>query len=218
MPLPSQILGARLATRRGGGSEIIYWQRLIAAFLFGSAVVAGTATAQTLRIGLAEDPDILDPTQGRTFVGRRRGGQGPAPLGHVERRHGECGRCLAPPCGVRSLRATAFRRRRILPGPGRRVGLVCALVGRHGDFLRYPLAPRARTGRGVAAGMAEGASDDPGGGRQGLGCQPSYVAILRGRLSPPAKDRTACQHRSGCASAGCLTTPSLGRWSTWTIG
>jgi peptide/nickel transport system substrate-binding protein len=49
---------------------MIYWQRLIAAFLFGSAVVAGTATAQTLRIGLAEDPDILDPTQGRTFVGR----------------------------------------------------------------------------------------------------------------------------------------------------
>ncbi len=26
--------------------------------------------AQNLRIGLAEDPDILDPTQGRTFVGR----------------------------------------------------------------------------------------------------------------------------------------------------
>jgi peptide/nickel transport system substrate-binding protein len=49
---------------------MIYWQRLIAAFLFGSAVAAGTATAQTLRIGLADDPDILDPTQGRTFVGR----------------------------------------------------------------------------------------------------------------------------------------------------
>src|SRR5574341_1931140 len=28
------------------------------------------ATAQTLRIGLAEDPDILDPTRARTFVGR----------------------------------------------------------------------------------------------------------------------------------------------------
>src|SRR5574341_2429607 len=28
------------------------------------------ATAQTLRIGLAEDPDILDPTMARTFVGR----------------------------------------------------------------------------------------------------------------------------------------------------
>ena len=29
-----------------------------------------TANAQTLRIGLAEDPDILDPTLARTFVGR----------------------------------------------------------------------------------------------------------------------------------------------------
>src|SRR5580765_3547605 len=29
-----------------------------------------TAQAQTLRIGLAEDPDILDPTPARTFVGR----------------------------------------------------------------------------------------------------------------------------------------------------
>src|SRR5262245_40091216 len=35
------------------------------------ALCAGTASAQTtLRIGLAEDPDILDPTLGRTFVGR----------------------------------------------------------------------------------------------------------------------------------------------------
>jgi len=30
----------------------------------------GGANAQTLRIGLAEDPDLLDPTMGRTFVGR----------------------------------------------------------------------------------------------------------------------------------------------------
>src|SRR5262245_15150928 len=28
------------------------------------------AYAQTLRIGLAEDPDVLDPTLARTFVGR----------------------------------------------------------------------------------------------------------------------------------------------------
>jgi peptide/nickel transport system substrate-binding protein len=35
------------------------------------ALCAGTAAAQTtLRIGLAEDPDILDPTLARTFVGR----------------------------------------------------------------------------------------------------------------------------------------------------
>ena len=26
--------------------------------------------AQTLRVGLAEDPDVLDPTLARTFVGR----------------------------------------------------------------------------------------------------------------------------------------------------
>ncbi|MGQ0662373.1 MAG: ABC transporter substrate-binding protein [Pseudomonadota bacterium] len=35
------------------------------------ATLAGPAAAQTtLRIGLAEDPDVLDPTQARTFVGR----------------------------------------------------------------------------------------------------------------------------------------------------
>jgi peptide/nickel transport system substrate-binding protein len=35
------------------------------------ALAAGTAAAQTtLRIGLAEDPDILDPTLARTYVGR----------------------------------------------------------------------------------------------------------------------------------------------------
>src|SRR6188472_2224024 len=42
---------------------------LLAAAAF--ALCAGTASAQTtLRIGLAEDPDILDPTLARTFVGR----------------------------------------------------------------------------------------------------------------------------------------------------
>ncbi len=34
------------------------------------AVAASAASAQTLRIGLREDPDILDPTLARTFVGR----------------------------------------------------------------------------------------------------------------------------------------------------
>ena len=39
--------------------------------LFASAMLASGAFAQTtLRIGLAEDPDILDPTLARTFVGR----------------------------------------------------------------------------------------------------------------------------------------------------
>src|SRR5437868_3696964 len=32
--------------------------------------VSSLANAQTLRIGLAEDPDVLDPTMARTFVGR----------------------------------------------------------------------------------------------------------------------------------------------------
>src|SRR5512134_1640033 len=34
------------------------------------AILVSAANAQTLRIGLAEDPDILDPTMARTFVGR----------------------------------------------------------------------------------------------------------------------------------------------------
>ena len=42
----------------------------IFALLFGVALLAGGACAQTLRIGLAEDPDVLDPTLARTFVGR----------------------------------------------------------------------------------------------------------------------------------------------------
>src|SRR5258705_5145227 len=35
-----------------------------------TAGMAISANAQTLRIGLAEDPDILDPSLARTFVGR----------------------------------------------------------------------------------------------------------------------------------------------------
>src|SRR5947208_4124056 len=34
------------------------------------AAITTLANAQTLRIGLAEDPDVLDPTLARTFVGR----------------------------------------------------------------------------------------------------------------------------------------------------
>ena len=42
------------------------------AVLTGGVVMfgIGAASAQTLRFGLAEDPDILDPTLARTFVGR----------------------------------------------------------------------------------------------------------------------------------------------------
>jgi peptide/nickel transport system substrate-binding protein len=42
--------------------------RPLLALAFGAAAI--TASAQTLRIGLAEDPDALDPTLARTFVGR----------------------------------------------------------------------------------------------------------------------------------------------------
>ena len=35
-----------------------------------AAIAAAAAAAQTLRFGLAEDPDVLDPTLARTFVGR----------------------------------------------------------------------------------------------------------------------------------------------------
>src|SRR3954471_9463125 len=42
---------------------------LLAALLVVSSALAG-ASAQTLRIGLGEDPDLLDPTLARSYVGR----------------------------------------------------------------------------------------------------------------------------------------------------
>src|SRR5271155_2826183 len=47
-------------------------KRVLAAMaLIAAAVFGGTAIAQTtLHIGLAEDPDIMDPTLARTYVGR----------------------------------------------------------------------------------------------------------------------------------------------------
>ena len=42
------------------------WSLVLACVIAGTAV----ANAQTLRIGLAEDPDVLDPTLARSFVGR----------------------------------------------------------------------------------------------------------------------------------------------------
>ncbi len=43
-------------------------QRLLGVTL--GLLVCGMTSAQTLRVGLAEDPDVLDPTLARTFVGR----------------------------------------------------------------------------------------------------------------------------------------------------
>jgi len=45
-------------------------RRIGFALALAATVVALPGHAQTLRIGLAEDPDILDPTLARTFVGR----------------------------------------------------------------------------------------------------------------------------------------------------
>lgn len=42
----------------------------LAALALTAGLFAAAAQAQTLRIGLAEDPDVLDPTMARTFVGR----------------------------------------------------------------------------------------------------------------------------------------------------
>jgi len=38
--------------------------------ILAAMILAGAASAQNLRIGLREDPDIMDPTLARTFVGR----------------------------------------------------------------------------------------------------------------------------------------------------
>ena len=42
----------------------------LASLALSAALFTAGAQAQTLRIGLAEDPDVLDPTMARTFVGR----------------------------------------------------------------------------------------------------------------------------------------------------
>ena len=49
-----------------------WWTQIAASCLIAAVVIpwVGTVSARTLRIGLADDPDILDPTQARTFSGR----------------------------------------------------------------------------------------------------------------------------------------------------
>ncbi|HYB55752.1 MAG TPA: ABC transporter substrate-binding protein [Alphaproteobacteria bacterium] len=46
------------------------WITRIATAAVLAAALVSTTSAKTLRIGLAEDPDVLDPTLARTFVGR----------------------------------------------------------------------------------------------------------------------------------------------------
>src|SRR3978361_2478180 len=43
-------------------------RRFLLVLILGAAALVGQA--QTLRVGLAEDPDVLDPTLARSFVGR----------------------------------------------------------------------------------------------------------------------------------------------------
>src|SRR6516165_9569411 len=57
-----------LARMDRGRIPMINRETLIVAALLGSALIAGPSAAQTLRIGLAEDPDTLDQTLSRTFV------------------------------------------------------------------------------------------------------------------------------------------------------
>ena len=46
------------------------FRRLALALLLSLAAIGGAAAQTNLRIGLAEDPDVLDPTLARTYVGR----------------------------------------------------------------------------------------------------------------------------------------------------
>src|SRR5262245_61648872 len=58
---------------RGGRTDMTRWlTQIVARCLIAAGAIAliGAASAQTLRIGLGEDPDILDPTLARTYVGR----------------------------------------------------------------------------------------------------------------------------------------------------
>jgi peptide/nickel transport system substrate-binding protein len=44
--------------------------RLLYGFVLAAALASAASAQSTLRIGLAEDPDVLDPTLARTYVGR----------------------------------------------------------------------------------------------------------------------------------------------------
>jgi peptide/nickel transport system substrate-binding protein len=52
------------------GSGVLSARRVTALAALAAGMLAGAANAQTLRVGLAEDPDALDPTLARSFVGR----------------------------------------------------------------------------------------------------------------------------------------------------
>src|SRR5229473_6854440 len=56
--------------RTDGGLMIKNFRRLALALLLSVAAISGAAAQTNLRIGLAEDPDVLDPSLARTYVGR----------------------------------------------------------------------------------------------------------------------------------------------------
>src|SRR6266851_5920667 len=59
-----------LTFERMGGLMIVNFCRLALALLLSVAAIGAAAAQTNLRIGLAEDPDVLDPTLARTYVGR----------------------------------------------------------------------------------------------------------------------------------------------------
>src|SRR5262249_11643188 len=63
---------ASAGVTKGSGERAMRELRILlaAGAIVVLSLVAGGAAAQSLRIGLAEDPDVLDPTLARTFVGR----------------------------------------------------------------------------------------------------------------------------------------------------
>ncbi len=67
-PTGTPASGVRIGSKGGVMKKML---GLMALSLTLSAVLAGSALAEThLRVGLAEDPDVLDPSLARTYVGR----------------------------------------------------------------------------------------------------------------------------------------------------
>src|SRR5689334_3548542 len=71
MPAPAERRHRRRPHRPRPGDTIMRWTRILTAFLMLVLAGAGAASGQTvLRIGLNDDPDALDPTISRAYVGR----------------------------------------------------------------------------------------------------------------------------------------------------
>src|SRR5690348_13977440 len=64
----ARLKAVAVSAKAGSGPMKAFRLAIAAALLVASAGIACAQT--TLRIGLAEDPDVLDPTLARTYVGR----------------------------------------------------------------------------------------------------------------------------------------------------